>query len=233
MTVRKQPKLLTEELLKELKSFVGTFYRPLSGARKENRAKRPGSSFLASAALPDEELCEAPAFLNEELCEGSAFPKEGYREKPAFPKEGYCEGAAFPKEELELSLGKEPYGSELDDALNRLDESFTEMLLRKIDEKAIRDSECYKKAFVNRKLFSKIRSDRLYRPSKQTVIAFIFALELSLPEAKDMLKKAGFALSNSSKFDVIVTFFIEKKRYDLFELNDALLYYDQPLINVS
>ena len=117
----------------------------------------------------------------------------------------------------------------IDDLMKQMDETFSQKLLRMITERGMTDSEAYTKAYVDRRHFSKIRNDEFYSPNKKTVLAFAIALELTLDEAKDLLACAGFALSRSSKVDIIVAYFLQNKIYDMFEINEILYEYGQPI----
>ena len=173
------------------------------------------SAYQISAKLFD----DIAAFIDDKYVEAH-FQRSGRRRA--------CREGVFFDAQESMPLAKES----LDEALRQIDESFSEMLLRKIDEKGMTDAACYKKANIDRKLFSKIRSDKRYRPSKTTAIAFAIALELPLAETRELLMKAGFALSHSSKFDIIIEYFITNGNYNVFEINEALFAFDQSLLGV-
>lgn len=118
----------------------------------------------------------------------------------------------------------------LDSAIQHMGQTFSQMLLHLIDRKGLTDPQVYHKANISRKHFSKIRNNPDYSPNKKTVIALSIALELSLDSATDLLHTAGFSLSNSSKFDVIIRFCLENRIYDVYKINEILFYYEQPLL---
>lgn len=121
----------------------------------------------------------------------------------------------------------------LDDIVEKLERSFTEELFARIDEKGLTDPVVYKRANLDRKHFSKIRNNKNYKPSKNTALALAIALELNLDETKDFIGKAGYALTHSSKMDLIVEFFIKNGDYDIFKINEVLFAFDQPLLGLN
>ena len=170
-----------------------------------------------STAIPS----GAPAPAARERRESTAVPSGA----PAPAARERRESAAAPR-----TAAKKTDGPDWETLLRKTDEGFSDALLRMIDEKGLTDAECYKRANVDRKLFSKIRSNPAYRPSKPTVFAFAVAMELTLPEAKELLYKAGFSLSHSSKFDIILEYFIKNRRFNLYEINEVLYRFDMPLL---
>lgn len=132
--------------------------------------------------------------------------------------------------EYDCSLGYENTKS-LHDYIKAMDKSFANKLFDLIDKRGITDIECYKKANVDKKTFSKIKCNpETYKPSKQTAVAFAIALKLNLDETQDLLASAGLTLSHSFTFDKIIRFFIEKGIYNVFEINEALFAFDQVLL---
>ena len=121
-------------------------------------------------------------------------------------------------------------GSKLKDVIGQVDAGFSETLLKYIDQAGKKDSEIYRKANVSRQHFSKIRNNPHYKPTKPTAIAFAIALELNMEQTKDLIGRAGYALTRSSLFDLIIMYFIENKNYNLYEINEALFEFDQSLL---
>ena len=179
-----------------------------SGGRKN--AKKAECEFaleeaLTEEALEDEECAPAP---DAEAAPAKAVPK-----------------FALSEEKLKTASPRS-----LDDVISQVGETWQESLLRLIDEKGYTDAEVYKRANVDRKLFSKIRSNKYYQPKKATAVAFALALNLNLDETKDLLGRAGYAFSPGSRFDLIIEYFIEQEVYDFYTINLALFDHDQPLL---
>ena len=161
----------------------------------------------------------------------AAYLERHYVPKKARVVRESCRPEALLCEEKTIcAAASAPKALSLEDMLRQADAGFTETLLKLIDEQGKKDSEIYKKANISKQHFSKIRNNPNYKPTKPTAIAFALALELDLEATKDLIGRAGYALTNSSKFDLIIRYFIEQKNYNVVEINMALYEFDQNLL---
>lgn len=167
---------------------------------------------------------KSAAAKEEVIEEAAAIPENDETEEPEF------DITTAKKVKITQPLGGTmSTNRKIADLMNQMDETFSQRLIRMIKERGISEAEAYKKAYVDRRHFSKIKKDEYYTPNKKTVLAFAIALKLTLDETKDLLRSAGYALSRSSKFDIIIVYFLENKVYDMFEINEVLFEYGQPI----
>lgn len=198
------------KLFSNIEKFIDDHYVDVH----EGFRRRPNS--LYSQRLEEDFLCsKSMAAEPEEACAPSLAA-------PSMPKARIKKSASV--------MSQMPAKKTLEEELKLIDESFSEMVIRKINEKGMKNAECYKKANLDKKLFSKIYNDVHYKPKKQTALALAIALELDIEETRELLMKAGLALSRSEKFDIIVEYFIRNRKYNIFEINETLFFYDQMLL---
>lgn len=162
--------------------------------------------------------------------EGSVFDHSFYRTLPSPPPASHFSATVRADIHENMSLADIGESTSLEDMLKKTDAGFSETLLKLIDRSGKKDSEVYKRANIDRKLFSKIRSNPAYRPSKSTALALAFALELDIYETQDLIGRAGYSLTHASRGDIIVEYYILHKNYDIFALNETLFAFDQPLL---
>lgn len=227
--------LWKEEMLVYLAVFDGESFA-LSGKLFEDIDSYIEENYVADRLAEEYPVMDSPGKIAPQAA--AALPRESFPEQKYFIKESNkplpaAAAFAIPDKALlgkEKKRGKKAAGHSLEDVMAQLGETFQERLFGLIDEKGLTDVEVYKKANLDRKLFSKIRCNADYRPKKTTAIALAVALELNLDETKDLLSRAEMALSPSSKFDLIITYFIQQEVYDIYAINLALFQHEQPML---
>ena len=194
----------------------------VSDARERKNGKAAKHAGFYHSGTEDEDVCDECVCAEEAVFDGTM------EEEPCEP---VCAASPAPVSKmLGMPAVAKPKERTLDELVNQVKETWQENLFRLIDEKGYTDTEVYKRANVDRKLFSKIRSNPSYQPKKSTAIAFALAMKLNLDETKDFLARAGYALSPSSKADLIVEYFIDNEEFDIYTINLALFDHEQPLL---
>lgn len=222
--------------------------KQLDARKKARRTETLSDAFLTAAGTAYGALSDSPSAVSPTAASPSAailsslFSSRKDTEKETSEDlegadtqdsvEAVYEGPLTENYNYEESLARETpsKSSSLSDLLDSLDASFSTTLLALIDTKGMTDAQVYKRANMSRQLFSKIRSDTFYKPTKKTVLALAIALELDLSTTEDLLRRAGFALSHSNKADIIVEYFIKNNQFDIFEINATLYAFDQPIL---
>ena len=228
-------KAVSEELRSEVEAYLAEVYEDRAFVR-ESRQDISFSSLARTYSVDmmeeEAEEAEAPeeAYADYAAPSGSAPSASRPPASGAMPREERSAYAPMPREAKQANAVGVSGHVVADKLAFELDESFSDYLFCKIDERGIKDSDCYKKANVSKQIFSNIKSNPEYIPSKTTILAFAIALQMDLEETKDLLERAGYALSHSSKLDVIVEYFIKNKKYDLYEINNTLFAFDQKLL---
>ena len=189
----------------------------------------------ADCNLSQELIQSIASYINEnyvEICEMVAYGavEKNRRRVCRHRDTEICERSAAPEEMLPCAPMAASKAMSLEDMLKQADVGFSETLLKLIDKTGKKDSEIYKKANISKQHFSKIRNNPNYKPTKPTAIALALALELDLETTRDLLGRAGYTLTNSSKFDLIIRYFIEQGNYNVVEINVALYEFDQALL---
>ena len=211
---------LSEKLFTEINHYIDTYYEDSDEYEVRSRQNRLSHEFdqiynVNSAISAKRDLKKTKKPRKEPSAEKNQLEKSLFKETQIEDALCYSIPESTPRS--------------LEDVINQIDETFSEMFFRLIDEKGKADVEVYKRANIDRKLFSKMRNKE-YQPKKSTGLALAIALELSLDETRDFLMKAGYTLSNSNRFDLIIRFLIENKHYDMYVINEALFTHEQPLL---
>lgn len=226
---------LSGRLFQEVDAFIDDKYVESRMEQEYASGNLPGRRRLEDTAsmppVPDEML---------EMSAPQSQPGRLWEPAPALSEEQPCASAAsFPEDLPYASEGPIPQSlpqasagpaRSLEDVINNVGETFQERLLRWIDERNLTNAQVYKRANLSRKLFSKILCNPDYQPKKRTVIAFAVALQLNLDDTKDLMARAGFALSPGSRFDLVIEYFIEKQVYDIYTINVALFDHELPML---